>query len=166
MHTKLTTAASRPGHRAGTDRTRATHTLLRLLARRVQSLQGFWLATLRDDAELEQAVKVVTNKMSFDQAMELVRHPERRGQTPSLSVSLLRFILALAFALARAHSLAHSLALSLSLSLSRSLHPIPSPSPSLPHARRIVRCLTVDTVCTDIPRVAPNGQHVLALLLR
>ena len=126
MHTKLTTAASRPGHRAGTDRTRATHTLLRLLARRVQSLQGFWLATLRDDAELEQAVKVVTNKMSFDQAMELVRHPERRGQTPSLSVSLLRFILALAFALARAHSLAHSLALSLSLSLSLTpSHPFP-----------------------------------------
>ena len=115
MHTKLTTAASRPGHRAGTDRTRATHTLLRLLARRVQSLQGFWLATLRDDAELEQAVKVVTNKMSFDQAMELVCHPERRGQTPSLSVSLLRFVLALAFALALALPLFFSLPLSLSL---------------------------------------------------
>jgi hypothetical protein len=45
----------------------------------VQSLQGFWLATLRDDAELSQAVKFVTKKMSFDEVMELVRHPEARG---------------------------------------------------------------------------------------
>jgi hypothetical protein len=48
----------------------------------VQSLQGFWLATLRDDAELSEAVKFVTNKMSFDEVMELVRHPEARGPTP------------------------------------------------------------------------------------
>ncbi len=44
-----------------------------------QSLRNFWLATLRDDEELRAAVDFVDRRITFEEAMVLVRNPEKRG---------------------------------------------------------------------------------------
>lgn len=45
-----------------------------------QSLEGFWLATLKQDNELRSAVKFVRHEMTLREALELVRAPQRRGE--------------------------------------------------------------------------------------
>ena len=44
-----------------------------------QSLEGFWLGTLKKDSELEAAVKLVRGEMTVEEALALVRAPQERG---------------------------------------------------------------------------------------
>jgi len=52
---------------------------LSTIPKAAKSLEDFWLATLRDDTELELAVHFVDGSITFEKAMSLVRHPEKRG---------------------------------------------------------------------------------------
>jgi len=56
-----------------------THTHSHSHSHTHQSLKDFWLATLRNDTELELAVLFVDGSITFEKAMSLVRHPDKRG---------------------------------------------------------------------------------------
>ena len=63
--------------------------LLKTIPNAAQSLENYWLGTLRQDAELASAVKFVRKRMSFEDALRLVQQPEERGYSlPSIDAAL------------------------------------------------------------------------------
>jgi hypothetical protein len=58
------------------------------IPRAAQSLESFWLATLKQDAELEAVVSFIKQDMTWEEALALVRRPQDRGLPPSCHAAI------------------------------------------------------------------------------
>ena len=56
---------------------------LKTIPRAAQSLENFWLATLKQDAEVESVVRFIEQDMTWEEALALVRRPQERGLVPA-----------------------------------------------------------------------------------